>query len=99
MTCRTCNDTGCEPQFVPSGDWYCVLCSTCDPSQPGPVAPDLLGDICESCGGTGRETLTVTVMHDGGLIPDYIEGECGDCRGWGVIPFESQPPDVLAHAA
>ena len=88
MTCPKCNDTACLPQWTPLGDWYCVLCNHCDSHQPGPVAPDLLGERCETCGGTGRAVLTV-----GTVLPDYIEHECQDCRGWGWVPYESTPPD------
>lgn len=100
MTCPQCNDTGCEPQFVPSGDWYCVLCHVCDPSQPGPVAVEMLGDRCETCGGSGRTVEQIAVFADGSYSDvDHIEGECPDCNGWGVIPFESQPPGDLGWTA
>lgn len=42
MTCPVCNDTGCEPVYVfergnPAAiDWYCGVCSNCDPSQVEP---------------------------------------------------------------
>ena len=85
MTCPQCNDTGCEPQFVPSGDWYCVLCHVCDPSQPRPVAVELLGDRCETCLGSGRVMEIDRTFFDGGWMPAYVEVECGECNGLGNL--------------
>lgn len=93
MTCPQCNDTGCEPQFVPSGDWYCVLCHVCDPSQPRPVAVELLGDRCETCLGSGHVMEIDRTFFDGGWMPAYVEVECDECNGLGYHPWDDSDDD------